>query len=381
MKDVLAIIPAWERSLDGKSPYVRPFLGRPLIAHSISHALGAAVISHIVVATQDLETAAVANALGVQVVGNRSGSGENLESAILRILEASEHDPDVVVVLDGRAPLRDSSDIDGVLALLERERADSVFSSVLIPGPIWRRGSGPGDNLASEQDADQPAGELLRETGSIYAFKPAILRGTGRFLGGRIAAYYMDQLDALVVRDQREFDLAAELAAHRLRSRPPEGIHRIRLIVFDFDGVMTDNRVLVHQDGSESVACNRGDGLGIGLLKKAGLAMLVLSKETNPVVTARCRKLNLEVIQGCEEKLKTLRQLASERGLTSSEIAYVGNDLNDLECLEWVGLPIGVSDAVPEVLRVARAVTHKPGGHGAVREVADWFLNARRSST
>jgi N-acylneuraminate cytidylyltransferase len=134
----------------------------------------------------------------------------------------------------------------------------------------------------------------------------------------------------------------------------------------------------VDQDGRESAFCDRGDGLGIGLLREAGGEVIVLSKEPNPVVTARCRKLRIEAVQGLDDKLPVLRRLAGERGLDPAQVAYVGNDINDLECLRWVGVPIAVADAQPEVLAAVKWVTSKPGGRGAVREVTDEILAARR---
>ena len=154
----------------------------------------------------------------------------------------------------------------------------------------------------------------------------------------------------------------------------------ITLVVFDFDGVMTDNRVLVDQSGHEAVWCHRGDGLGITRLKDAAFDIVVLSTERNPVVTARCRKLNIEAIQDCDDKLTTLQQVAAERKLSPAQIAYVGNDVNDLSCLQWVGWPIAVADALPEVRAAAKWVTRLPGGGGAVREVADRLVAARLNS-
>ncbi len=150
------------------------------------------------------------------------------------------------------------------------------------------------------------------------------------------------------------------------------------LIVFDFDGVMTDNRVLVHQSGQEGVWCHRGDGWGIARLKEAGVEVLVLSTERNPVVAARCRKLGIEAVQGCDDKLAALQRLARGRNLGLGQIAYVGNDLNDLACMQWVGWPIAVADAVPEVRGLAKWVTRLSGGRGAVREVADRFVASRQ---
>ena len=146
---------------------------------------------------------------------------------------------------------------------------------------------------------------------------------------------------------------------------------QIRLLVLDFDGVLTDNRVLVHEDGTEAVFCHRGDGLGLERLRDAGVEAIVLSKEKNPVVGARCRKLNLGCYQGEEEKLEKLIQICADRSLPSSQVAYVGNDINDLECIAWVGVGIAVADAMPSVLAAADFVTEQAGGFGAVREVCD----------
>jgi YrbI family 3-deoxy-D-manno-octulosonate 8-phosphate phosphatase len=151
----------------------------------------------------------------------------------------------------------------------------------------------------------------------------------------------------------------------------------IRLLVLDFDGVMTDNRTLVDEDGREAVWVHRGDGWGIARLREIGLPVVVLSTETNPVVTARCRKLRIDSIQGCDDKLTALMQLASECDVDRESVAYVGNDVNDLSCLQWVGFPIAVADAETEVRATAKRITSKAGGWGAVREIADWILAAR----
>jgi YrbI family 3-deoxy-D-manno-octulosonate 8-phosphate phosphatase len=154
----------------------------------------------------------------------------------------------------------------------------------------------------------------------------------------------------------------------------------VRAVIFDFDGVMTDNTVIVDQNGVESVVCSRGDGLGIGRLQAAGVQLGVLSKEKNPVVAARCAKLKLPHKQGVDEKLPELKRWLAELGVAREHAAYVGNDVNDLECLSWVGVPIVVADAEPQVLASAALVTTRPGGRGAVRDVCEWILAGRLRS-
>lgn len=156
-----------------------------------------------------------------------------------------------------------------------------------------------------------------------------------------------------------------------------EAARNIELVVFDFDGVFTDNRVLVMEDGREAVLCNRSDGLGIEIARAAGLKMLVLSKEANPVVGARCRKLKLEYIQSCDDKAERLTELVQKRGLEWRHVAYLGNDINDSPCLELVGLPACVADAYPAVKQQSMYITEKRGGEGAVREFCDFILAAK----
>ena len=157
-----------------------------------------------------------------------------------------------------------------------------------------------------------------------------------------------------------------------------EIIPRIRLIAFDFDGVFTDNMVYVFQDGSEAVQCYRSDGIGLQKLNHLGIESVIISTEANPVVSARARKLKMRCIQDCQDKRAVLEEIIRELGITLNETAFVGNDINDLACLECVALPIVVQDAFQEVVPLALYQTKRPGGHGAVREICDLFEKTRK---
>ena len=156
-------------------------------------------------------------------------------------------------------------------------------------------------------------------------------------------------------------------------SKLKERIFKIRLIAFDFDGVFTDNMVYVFEDGSEAVRCFRSDGIGLQKLKHWGIETAIISTESNPVVSARARKLKIRCFQNCQDKRKTLKDLVQEIGISLTEVAFVGNDINDLACLTSVGFPIVVQDAHPDVVPLAAYRTQNRGGHGAVREVCDLF--------
>jgi YrbI family 3-deoxy-D-manno-octulosonate 8-phosphate phosphatase len=158
---------------------------------------------------------------------------------------------------------------------------------------------------------------------------------------------------------------------------PDDELAAIGLVVFDFDGVFTDNRVWVSDAGTESVACWRGDGLGLRRLDEVGVAYVIVSTEPSTVVAHRGEKLRTRVVHGVDDKLAVVREEAAALELGLESVAYMGNDVNDASCLEAVGLPVVPCDAWPEVLPLARWVLERAGGRGCVRELCDAVWRAR----
>ena len=152
-------------------------------------------------------------------------------------------------------------------------------------------------------------------------------------------------------------------------------LERVRMAIFDFDGVFTDNRVWVNERGEEMLAFSRSDGLGLRRLDEVGVEYLIVSMEANPIVGARANKLNAPCVQGVHDKLTVLRERAGD---DLEDVAYVGNDINDADCLRAVGLPVVPADAWPEVKALARWVLSRPGGAGCIREFCDAVWEAKR---
>ena len=152
-----------------------------------------------------------------------------------------------------------------------------------------------------------------------------------------------------------------------------EKFRTIKFIVFDFDGVFTDNNVYTDQNGNESVISSKFDGFGLKKLKDLGISLFILSTEKNKVVEKRANKLEISFIQNLSsnEKAVELKKLVENNNLNYDSVAYMGNDINDIQCLLDCGLPIVVNDCHPEVIQYADYVTDTNGGHGAVREVCD----------
>ena len=161
--------------------------------------------------------------------------------------------------------------------------------------------------------------------------------------------------------------MAADAVPRRLPEVPD-------LLVFDFDGVLTDNRVLIFEDGREAVWCNRSDGLGFDMLRAAGIRTMIMSTEHNPVVSARGRKLQIPVLQAVGDKSATLTELCVAENINLDRVAFVGNDVNDLAAMKLTGFPIAVADAHSTVQDIAWTVLRTIGGAGAAREVAEDLL-------
>ena len=145
----------------------------------------------------------------------------------------------------------------------------------------------------------------------------------------------------------------------------------LSLIVYDFDGVMTDNKVYVNQEGQEMVQVNRADGLGISMIKKLGIKQIILSTETNQVVSARAKKLNIDCFQGIVNKAKMLKQFCSQNNFFLKNVGYVGNDINDMEAMKIVGNSFCPADAHPDILYISKFILKSKGGGGIIRELYD----------
>ena len=149
---------------------------------------------------------------------------------------------------------------------------------------------------------------------------------------------------------------------------------KIDVVAYDFDGVMTDNKVIVHQDGTESVVCNRGDGLGVDGLRALKIPQVILSTEKNPVVAARAKKLQIDVAHGLGSKVEALDAYLKTHGATRDRAVFIGNDINDLAVMSVVGYPLCPADSHPRVKAIARHVFSANGGQGVIREFCETFF-------
>lgn len=383
--EILAIIPARGGSKGIPRKNIRPLAGKPLIAYNIEQALRSRFITRVVVSTDDAEIAAVARQYGGEVVwrpAEISGDTASSESALLHCLEhlqqAEAYHPDLLVFLQCTSPLTLAEDMDGTLQALLDQAADTALAVIPFHYFLWRQAGEDAIGINHEKHIRplrQERQPQFLETGAVYAMRvPGFLQARHRFFG-KTALYEMPTERRLEIDDPVDFQVAEVLirsqAADRKRAALPG---EIAALVLDFDGVFTDDRVIVFDDGREAVICDRGDGMGIGLLKKTGLPIFILSTETNPVVQARAAKLGLPCRHGIQEKGEALKALLAEHGFDPASVVYVGNDVNDLPCMEQVGCAVAVADAHPRALAKAHLVLQNRGGDGALREICELIL-------
>ena len=385
----LAVIAAVGDSTKVPRSLLTPLAGKPLIAHTIETALAAKRVTRVVVSTDDAEIEAVARRYGAEVVQRPtdiSGDRASSESAVLHSLatlaEREGYAPELVTMLQCTSPLTIAEDIDGAVDALVQQHADSCFTAVPFHYYLWSTGpdgvaTGVNHSGAKRQRRQDVPPQWL-ENGAVYVMRVAPFTAAGDRFCGKVVAHVVDEARALEIDEPIDFVKAeAAMAAMGRSRRIAELPSHVAAVVFDFDGVLTDNRVLVLEDGREAVFCDRGDGMGFGIVQALGIELLILSKERNPVVGSRAKKLNVACLQGIDDKASALERWASERDIKLEDVVYVGNDINDVACMKMVGCAVCPADAHPQAKRVADIELQASGGRGAVRELCDLLAAGR----
>jgi YrbI family 3-deoxy-D-manno-octulosonate 8-phosphate phosphatase len=397
--EVLAVVPARGGSKSIPRKNIRPLAGHPLLAYSIAAGLQSDSVTRVIISTDDEETAEIARKYGAEVPFLRPPELASDVTPDLPVfqhaldwLESEEgYRPDIVVQLRPTSPVRPPDCIDtAVKILLANPEADSVRGVVPSgqnPYKMWRISEDeylePLLNIDQDEPYNMPRQELPQtywQTGHIDVIRPATIKEKKSMSGDIILPLFIDPMYTVDIDTLRDWQRTEWMMFHsdldfvrpRIDLRPMPV--QIDMVVLDFDGVMTDNRVWVDADGRELVAAHRGDGWGIARLKELGVEIVVLSRETDPVVAARCNKLGLPFVQGSTDKAEVLQQMIVERGIDPANTLYLGNDVNDLPCFPVVAYAVAVADAHPEVIVRADLVLDRSGGHGAVRELCDLLI-------
>ncbi len=410
MTEILALIPARGGSKGIPRKNIRNFAGYPLIAWSIAAAKQSELVRRVIVSTDDDEIAAVARECGAETPFLRPAEFAQDNTTDLPVfehaiqwLEANEgYHPEIVVQLRPTSPIRPKGLLDhAIRILLEHSDADCVRGVVPAgqnPFKMWRF-SGEDrpmqplltvDGIAEPYNAPrQILPPVYWQTGHIDAIRVSTIKQKKSLTGDVIYPLVIDPrytVDIDNLSDWAKYEALADSGLEMVtpatalsRKRPMPA--KIDLIICDFDGVITDNRVWVDQDGTETVAAYRSDSVRVKDLRAIGIEVMILSSELNRVVEARARKMGVAAIHGVglTEKGRAMREVLEQKNVKAENVIYVGNDINDLPCFEIAGWSVAVADAYPELIRAADHVLSKSGGHGALRELCDLILKQTSS--
>lgn len=402
---VTALIPArgGSKSIPGKN--IKELGGHPLIAYSIAAGLQSALVDRVIVSTDDEEIAAVSRSCGAETPFLRPAelAGDTVTDlpvfvhALNWLRDREGSLPDSIIHLRPTSPFRPVSCIDDAVRLLMSDpHADSVRGvtpSSENPFKVWQPGETymtPLVQTGLHEAYNMPRQELPEtywHCGHVEAIRPAVILEQHSMSGKNILPLIIDPEYVVDIDTPNDWNYAEYLLGRGISGMVHPGPSPsllstgIELVIFDFDGVFTDDSVYVDQHGTESVRCLRGDGMGIALLRKAGIPCLVMSTETNPVVSARCGKLEIPCRQGITDKTAMLHTICREYGVPPKNTAYVGNDINDLGPMKQAGLAVAVRDAHPLIKEAAHIVLQTNGGAGAVREFCDRLILSKQHIT
>jgi N-acylneuraminate cytidylyltransferase len=398
--EVVGIIPARGGSKSIPRKNAQLFAGYPLLAYSVAAALQSKLVTRTIISTDDEEMAQLGRDFGAEAPFLRpaefaqdSSTDMSLFIHALKWLADEEgYKPDVVVQLRPTSPLRPPGLVDrAVETLLKHPKADSargVIASGQNPYKMWSVGAdGAMQPLLKVKGIAEPYNaprqnlpSTFWQTGHVDAIRTSTILKKNSLTGDEIWPVMIDSryaVDIDTLNDWRRGEWLARSGELEIvwpgKTRRPYP-KRVKLLVMDFDGVLTDNRVWTTEDGHESVSSNRSDSMGLEHLQKSGVPAFVISKETNPVVAARCKKLGIGCKQGVDDKAGAFKALLAERGVAAEDTILVGNDTNDLPCFPLAGCAVAVADSHSDVLRQADQQLSQPGGHGAIRELCDLIL-------
>ena len=404
MTHILALIPARGGSKGIPRKNIKDFAGYPLIAWSIAAGLQAHTVNRVIVSTDDEEIASVARAYGAEtpflrppeLSQDRTTDLPVFEHTLKWLEDIEGYKPDIVIQLRPTSPIRPKDCVDSaVKILMEHSDADCVRGVVPAgqnPYKMWRFNGydKPMNPLLEVEGITEPYNAprqilppVYWQTGHIDAIRTSTITRKHSLTGNNIYPLVIDARYTVDIDTPADWAKYESLVYHGgLEMVTPENKSRrgmpkkIELVICDFDGVITDNKVWTDQDGREMVAAYRSDSPRISELRAKGIEVMILSSEPNTVVTARAKKMGVEAVHGVglQDKGRVMREILAQKNIPAENVVYIGNDLNDLPCFEVAGWSVAVADAFPEVIRAADHVLTKAGGQGALRELCDLIL-------
>lgn len=377
----LGLIPLRGGSKSIPRKNVKLIAGKPLFAWSLQAAIDSQIFTEIVISTDCEQIAEEVRQWFPQVIIDQRPSElatdeASSESVMLHVAERYEFE--VMALIQATSPLTTSEDFAKARQHFESEGADSLVTGVEKKTFIWVDNK-PFNYDPKHRPRRQVMKSWLQENGAFYFTRKNLLLSEKSRLVGKICVYPMHEDTELELDELRDWERVEELL--KKQNVTKQNITgQIKLAVFDVDGVMTDGGMYYGKDGEALKRFNTRDAQGMALLMKSGIDVMVITAENSESVHQRMQKLSLveKYHPAVENKWMLLQEQLRIKGIAAHEVAYIGDDVGDLECLQNVGFSACPFDAVDVIQRNVNYRCARPGGHGAVREFCDYLLQQMR---
>ena len=368
---------------------IKPISGRPLVYWTVKAACGCKYIDKVYVATDSEKIKKTVEVFKdyseseisakVEIVGRSAESASDTASTEFAMLEfANKFEFDNIVLIQATSPLLQSEDLNRGFEAFYEEETDSVISVVPQKRFCWSYDEKGFDHPSNYDVFHRPRRQefdgYLVENGAFYiTSKIALLKSQNR-VSGNIKAVEMEEDTFFEIDEPSDWVIIEALMKKNSITAPME-IPEIKMFLTDCDGCLTDGGMYYSEYGDELKKFNTRDGMGFALLRKQGIITGIVTSEKVELNRRRAEKMNLDILEaGCKDKAAVVKRICQERNVDMMNVAYIGDDINDLDVIKMVGLGCCPADAMPEVREAAKYVTKTRGGEGVIREVVQQIL-------
>ena len=364
---------------------IKKLAGRPLCWWSLVSLQNSSEVDQIVVATDSEEIKATVSGFGFSKLQVYMREAENAqdasstESVMLEYLKKSKLEPsDYFMLVQATNPFILSDDFSKAFQQMKKEGSESLLSAVVTKRFFWSREGKPLNYDFTKRPRRQDFPGYLMENGAFYINSVGNIIKNQNRLSGKISVYEMPEHSGFEIDEPDDWTICEQLLRKYRKSDFSLGLPKVKLFLTDVDGTLTDAGMYYTENGDEIKKFNTRDGMGLKLLREGGIKVGMLTAENRELNRRRAQKLKLDYdFHNIQDKLTHMKKLVSEIGITLKDVAYIGDDLNDVEILSQVGLAACPADSCAEVRAIPGIhVLNARGGEGAVREFANMILGS-----
>lgn len=387
----VAFIPVRGGSKSVPLKNIKPICGKPLVYWTLRAACGCCYIDKVYVSTDSSKIMETVNKFKsgpekelfskVIVIGRSAESASDTASTESAMLEfAEKYDFDNIVLIQATSPLLVSDDLERGFEVFAEDDADSVLSVARQKRFHWskdERGfAHPTNYDVFHRPRRQEFDGYLVENGAFYITSKADLLKSQNRVSGNIKTVEMREDTFFEIDEPSDWIIIECLMKKNGIAMPDDAkIPRIRMFLTDCDGCLTDGGMYYSEQGDELKKFNTKDGMGFALLRNKGIITGIITSENVDINRRRAEKLKLDILEsGCSDKVSAVKRLCEGYGIAPENVAYIGDDINDLEVIKMVGYGCCPADAMFQVREVAKYVTKAKGGEGVIREVVEKIL-------